>query len=156
MWGQSVSCPPACELEACGCGAYKRKCSLPTSLRALETHSCCCFGSIRTSISCLPACELEASGCSCGKWVLSGKVFPAPGYTLQACGCGYQDWCSLPTSLHITGLRLGISRQVFPTHQITHYRLAASATRQVTLPTRLYNVHTLEDRTSDLCLPNYT
>ncbi len=89
-------------------------------------------GAIRTSVPC-PRDYTTLQACG---WGYQDKCsLPPLDYTLQACGWSYQDKCSLPTRLYyrlavgairtsvpcppdyITGLRLGLSGQVFPAHQ---------------------------------------
>jgi hypothetical protein len=109
-----------------GGGSYQDKCPLPkrlyiTGLRLRlsgqvfpahqATHYRLAVAAIRTSVPC------------------------PPDYTLQPCSWSYQDKCSLPKRLYITGLRLGLSGLVFP------YMLPAcgwSNQDKRSLPKRLY------------------
>ncbi len=155
----SVRCPPDYKLQPCGWGYQDKCSlptrlqitgwRLGLSGQVFPAHQTTYYsfavGAIRTSVPCPPNYILQP----CGWLGLSGHVFPANytthyrlavgairtsvpclrDYTLQPNSWGYQNKCSLPTRLHITGLRLGLSGQVFPAHQNTHNRLAVGAIR---------------------------
>ncbi len=108
--------------------------SLPTRLHITGLA----VAAIRTGVPCPPGTYYRLA-----VGAIRTSVPCPPDYTLQACG-----W-------------LGLSGQVFPAHQTTHYRLAVgwSYQEKCSLPTRL-NITALRlggaIRTSVPCPPDYT
>ncbi len=105
-WGYQDKCflPPDYTLQACGWD-YQDQRSLRTRLHITDLR-------LELSGQVFPAHQNKHYRLAVG--AIRKSVPCPPGYTLQACGWGYQDKCSLPTRLHIVDLRLGLSGLVFP------------------------------------------